>query len=291
MFSARGDGPLPFPTGASLLVPVLGTAGASGRSTVAGLLAAALAPSARVAVFDAAWPVFSPWSSWVRKQGPGLSTFGHGVHRPAAELHSSASVQVTNGDRWHVLSLAANPSESSPPTPDQWAGYARTGGWPVAIIDTGHSALLDLSDVADPVWSSTAAWMSDQPSTPVLAVPATGQALAGAHAFVTAAERWGTGPRRLNVALVDVSSARPPRQVLVASTLLAGRVGSVTRIPYDPAIQGSGLQFPERISASTQRAARTLARILIDASDLGNACGPASARTNPIDRTRTHAKR
>ena len=264
-----------------MLVPVLSPSGAGCRSTVAGLLSATFATVAKTVLLDASTPALSPWPSWVTQPTAKVATWRHDFDSPPAGLLACAAVQHLGAHSWHVLSPRALSPETSPLAPQQWVRLARAGGWSVAVIDTGHSALVELDDGPDPVWSATAAWIADLPTSPVLALANTVAGLDHAHRFVTACGRLGLSCSRLTVALVDICAGRQPRQALRAGTVLAGRVGVVVRLPFDPQIAALGLSAPDRVRPASQRSARVLAAALVD---VGSRQGPPRGRTTATAR-------
>lgn len=66
--------PQPLPAEVRLSVPVIAASRGSGRSTVAGLLADALASRGRTALMDTASRLASPWPGMVETPGGGLAS-------------------------------------------------------------------------------------------------------------------------------------------------------------------------------------------------------------------------
>src|SRR5882724_1099554 len=161
---ARGD---------SLLVPVLSPTGSGCRSTVAGLLAATFAPAVRTVVLDAALSPLSPWTSWATPSTDELATMRHDANTTAAELFASCSKQRLGDATWHVFTGFEPRWAIQWMSPGDWTHLSRFGGWPVTIVDTGHSALFDLTVGPDPVASHTSSWWADMPAAPLLTIPNT----------------------------------------------------------------------------------------------------------------------
>jgi hypothetical protein len=272
-----------LPPGASLLVPVLSPAGGGCRSTVAGLLAATYARAARTVLCDASPPVLSPWGSWATPAAEGMSHPGHDSGTTPAELVASCRTQSVGPHRWQVLSLPQRASGAGAAPPDEWIRMSRLGGWAVTVVDTGHSALADVTSGPDPVWSTTAAWLADASSAPVLSLQNTAAGLDYAHRLVTAAEVIGIPCARVVVALVDTCAGPPSRAALRGATVLGGRVGAVVRMPFDPVIRGQGLIAPHQVSRSTRRASRALAAAVVEtASSQARPAGAPPMNPRPI---------
>ena len=255
-----------------LVVPVLSATGGGGRSTLSALLAYTFAQVAPTAVVDASLPDLSPWSSWATPLPTTLAGLGHGTISTPAGLEGACSTQTVGDLAWQVVCLPDPPAGMPGPSPQDCVRLAQLGGWPVTLVDTGHSALKEVSAGPDRLWSTTASWLGDIQSSPILSVPRTCQGLDYAHRFVTAVLRQGLSCDRVTVALVDVGQGPTPRTVRAASTVLEGRVGAMFKLPYDRQIHADQMRRPARLTRSTIRAARALA-----ASLAGTASSPPPA--------------
>jgi len=254
--------PLQVPS--RLVVPVLSATGGGCRSTVSALLAYTFARVAPTLVLDASSPDLSPWSSWATPAPTTLAGLGHGAILTAAGLEGACSTQTVGALAWQVVCLPDPPAGLPGSAPQECRRLVQLGGWPVTVVDTGHSALKELSAGPDRLWSTTASWLEDVGSSPILSVPRTCQGLDYAHRFVTAALRQGLRCDRVTVAVVDVGQGPAPRSVSASSTVLAGRVGALFKIPYDRQIHADQMRRPARLTRCTIRAARALAASLAD---------------------------
>jgi len=267
---SRKDPQIDLPRGAQLLVPVLSASGSGGRTTVAGLLSAAFARVAKTVMVDGSTPALSPWSSWVTQPPPKLAGWRHDRDATAAGLRAACATQHLGPHSWNVLSPEQAARRAHPhqrlPVPGEIAELVREGGWSVAVVDTARAALVDLCDAPDPMWSSTAAWLADLPTSPVLTSLDTLAGLERVHRLVTACERLGLACARVAVTLVAAGPGPRARRVRVAATVLDGRVGALVRVPYDPQIASAGLSRPQRVRAPTIRAAGVLAAALVELS-------------------------
>jgi len=273
-FGTRTWPPARVPT--RLVVPVLSATGGGCRSTVSALLAHTFAQLTPTAVVDAALPVVSPWPSWATPPPTPLAELGHGPISTPAGVGGVCSTQRDGGPAWQVLSPPAPPDGMPGPRPQDCVRLALLGGCAVTVVDTGHSALRDVSAGPDPAWSTTASWLEDTRASPILSVPGTSQGLDHAHRFVAAALRYGLRCDRVTVVVVGVGQGPAPSTVLASSTVLAGRVGATFNVPYDHQIQAHQMRQPHRLGRSTIRAVRTLAVSLV-----ANAAVPPPAHSGP----------
>ncbi|MFF2548737.1 hypothetical protein ACFVUY_40120 [Kitasatospora sp. NPDC058063] len=250
--------------GARLVVPVLGAAAGSGRSTVALLAAAGLARLASTVVLDSASTASSPWRRWPLAGGAGLVSVP--VDRPldTGQVRSAASscldgrVQVLTDRRpWSEPPLAL------PSAPSAWPALAGAGGWQVSVADTALTVADDLGDAG--VHSRTAQWMLLEGAVPVICAPTSREGLEAAAVAIAAAEAASLPLQRCVLALVGMANGIP-RQCRAVATMLAPRVGTVVRVPHCPAWRSHALRT-DRLSRRFEAAGTGLADTLITTAE------------------------
>lgn len=282
-----------LPDGARLVVPVMGPgSGGSGRSTVAGLVAVAMAGAGPTVVLDLAPRLVSPWPLWSADPGKGLASIPPDRPLRRGEVVAAAArFRASEETIWHVLTDHqdwAAPPLGLPGAPAAWYQLAAIGGWRTVVADTAHPLTHDIVTAGSTRTSgTTAAWTALPYAVPVLCAAATG---AGVHALqqaVHAMEAEGLPLKRLVVALVDQAGDRQPAVVKAASTMLAPRVAGLVQVPYDPALRATGLQETARLRLRTRQAADALARAVLQSAQsawgtpLGVAEQPAPYHRSP----------
>ncbi|MFJ6773073.1 hypothetical protein ACIQOV_19300 [Kitasatospora sp. NPDC091257] len=250
--------------GARLVVPVLGAAAGSGRSTVALLAAAGLARLASTVVLDSASTASSPWRRWPLAGGAGLASVP--VDRPLStgQVRSAASscldgrVQVLTDRRpWSEPPLAL------PSAPSAWPALAGAGGWQVSVVDTALTVADDLGDAG--VHSRTAQWMLLEGAVPVICSPTSREGLEAAAVAIAAAEAASLPLQRCVLVLVGMAGGMP-RQCRAVATMLAPQVGAVVRVPHCPAWRAHALRT-DRLSRRFEAAGTGLADTLITTAE------------------------
>ncbi|MER7688714.1 hypothetical protein [Streptomyces sp. NPDC097610] len=261
-----------LPDGARLVVPVLGPgAGGSGRSTVAGLLASAMAAAGPAVVLDLAPRLVSPWPSWSADPGSGLASIPPDRPLRRSEVVAAAARFRAPGEAvWHVLTDHedwAAPPLGLPSEPGAWYQLAAIGGWRAVVADTAHPLTHDIVTARSVRASgTTAAWSSLPYAVPVLCAAATGAGVYALQQAVHAMEAEGLPLKRLIVALVDQAGDRQPPVVRAAATMLAPRVADLVQVPYDSALRATGLRETGRLRPRTLQAADALARAVLQSA-------------------------
>ncbi|MFJ8627445.1 hypothetical protein ACIRD3_32020 [Kitasatospora sp. NPDC093550] len=257
-----------LPVRSRLVVPVLAAAGGSGRSTVAGLLAVALAQAAPSVVLDLAHRLASPWPGWAPDPGTGLASIP--PDRPLSRSQAQAAaarIPGPDGSSWDVLTDHREWSAPPLPTveaPGAWYQLAAVGGWPAVVADTCHPMAHDL--VAARTGGGrglTAAWCALPVSVPVVCAAATGSGMAALQTALSVAAAEGLPLPRMVVALVSTGDGRAPASVRAGETMLIPRVAAVVRVPYDPDLRARGLRDASRLGARTVQAAEQLAQAVV----------------------------
>lgn len=276
-------------------MPVLSAAGGVGRSTLAGILAAALNRENAdrwgrvVALCDANPRCVSPWPGWVdhsAERGTGwLATCVADSELFAREVsRSTSALDVAGGDPIWVL------TDTGPLQPAFWGADSGPRFWSpllryvrAAVIDTDPlEAFRLVRQRATGQLSSTAAWMTAAPvRTAALWVTDPSPAgLARTLDAVTAAEQCGLPMRRFVVAINDHRGHGWAPRSRSRRTLLADRVGAIVEIGHDAALR----KDDRPVSANRQIADR-------DAADLVAALTAASrpaAMAVPAERNSWH---
>lgn len=257
----------PLPENTRLVIPVMGAAGGSGRSTVAGLVASAMARAGPTVVLDTAARLASPWPSWCPTPGKGLASIPADRPLRQSEVSEAAAKFVTSAGSWDVLTDHQEwsaPPLDLPRDPAAWYQLAAIGGWRVVLADSSHALAHDIVTArCAAVPGLTAAWSSLPLAVPIFCAAATGSGVQALQQAVRGAEAEGLPLARLVIALVDLNDGRPPPVVRAAITMLTPRVASVIEVPYDPALRVGGLREVARLRPRTHQAAAALAQAVV----------------------------
>lgn len=250
------------------MVPVMASAGGSGRSTVAGLLASGLAAGGRTVVLDTTSRLASPWPGWTAEFGAGLVSIP--PTKPASRRQVLAAASrcrgpgerswevVTDTQEWGAAPLAL------PPEPAAWYQLAAAGGWQAAVVDTGHLAAHDVVAARhDGRTSLTAAWCSLPVSVPVLCAAGTGHGVQALQSTVRIADAEGLPLQHTVVVLVSLAEGRPAAVVRAAATMLQSRVFDVVTVPADAALRSQGFAAADRLRSAPLQTADRLARAVL----------------------------
>ncbi|MGW2562267.1 hypothetical protein ACWCXB_24020 [Streptomyces sp. NPDC001514] len=247
--------------------------GGSGRSTVSGLLAHALAPAGEVAVFDLAPRLTSPW--------PGRFTAGSGAQGLAAldphTPHSRDDVRAACFDvAWgeqHAWQLLTDPGEwhavplELPEQPSAWHQLAAIGGWQAVVADTPHQVGHDIAVARCANRAGTTReWYELPHSIGVLTATATANGVQTLQLAVRALQADGLPLDRTVVCLVSTDDRKAPPVVRAAAAMFAAHVSAVLDLPYDAALRTHGLQPKSRLNAKTLAAAERLAAAVLTAA-------------------------
>ncbi|MFE3557851.1 hypothetical protein ACFXKW_23725 [Streptomyces sp. NPDC059193] len=267
--------------------------GGSARSTVAHLLADALAAAADTVVFDLAPRLASPWPAWSGIPAGGLATLP--VDQPLTRAGTRAAAVVrqapegdwdvlTDGREWHAAPLTL------PDEPAAWYQLAAAGGWQAVVADTAHPVAHDLLAArCSGSLSLTRAWCDLPFSVPVLCAPATADGVQALQQAVMVLHAEGLPLQRTVVVLASTADGRPPAVVRAAATMLSVRAAAVVHLPHDPDLRAHGLQAqPARIRGRTRQAAREVAAAVLAAAhhSFGN---PLPAAPQPAPLPTAHA--
>ncbi|MFC5724867.1 hypothetical protein ACFP1Z_32440 [Streptomyces gamaensis] len=285
-----------LPPHARLMVPVLAAVGGSGRSVVAALLADALAAHGDTVLLDTVPRLTSPWPDWTAaRPGEGLAALPPG--RPAGRLQArTAAATVPAGGRhpwqvmtdhqpWHTAPLVL------PDAPEAWHQLTATGGWQIAVADTGHPLTHDLitaRHTTAPALSTR--WCALPCALPVLCAAATGHGAAALQTAVMAGEADGLPWARTTIALTATADGRLPAPIRAAVTMLQPKVGAVVHIPFDERIRSHGLRDPARLKPRTLAAGHRLAEAVLASAHqswgtpLPPAAAPAAYTEGPTHR-------
>ncbi|MEU2462154.1 hypothetical protein ABZ604_31815 [Streptomyces sp. NPDC012473] len=212
--------PIVFSSGCRLVVPVMGSTGGSGRSTVADLLAERMAAAgAATVVLDTAPRLSSPWPSWtVGQQAGGLAALPPDRPLTRSRVRHAAAVRsdgggpdrhvLTDGRDWHSPPLVL------PDDPAAWLQLAAIGGWQCVVADTPHPVAHDVleSRCAGRI-GRTRAWYELPYAVPVLCASATAGGVQALQQAVMALHADGMPLRRTVVALVAQTDGRLPAVV------------------------------------------------------------------------------
>jgi hypothetical protein len=247
---------------------VLGAVGGSGRSTVAGLLAAGLAHSGSAAVVDTAPRLSSPWPQWVAEPGAGLASIPPDLPLTRAQALAAASpCAAGSGPRWQVLTdhqeWGGAPLQL-PEDPAAWHQLAAAAGWQSVIADTAFPVA---HDIVSARWTKsfalTAAWSSLPFSVPVLCAAATASGMHALQTAVSAISAEGMALQRMVAVLVSTGEGRSPASVRAGETMLRPRVSALVRVPFDPQIRAYGLRDPSRLGSRSLEASAELASAVL----------------------------
>ncbi len=257
-----------LPAQARLVIPVLGPVGGSGRSTTAGLLAAALSSTGPSVVLDTAPRLASPWPLWCTEPGNGLLSIP--PDRPATRRHiqrAAAGCRTPEGHTWQVLTDHQGWSSaplSLPADPAAWHQLAAAGGWQAVIADTPHAMAQDIIAARCAGRSGqTASWCGLPFAVPVLSASATGPGVQALQVAVKAAVAEGLPLGRAVVALISTGEGRPPAPVRAAATMLRSHAFAVVSVPYDSHIRAHGMSDSHRVRPKTLTAGHELARAVL----------------------------
>ncbi|MET8623495.1 hypothetical protein ABZW30_07015 [Kitasatospora sp. NPDC004669] len=284
-----------LPLHSRLVVPVLAATGGSGRSTVAGLLGAALARAAPSVVLDLAPRLASPWPGWTREAGAGLASVP--PDQPLSRRQVQAATARIPGLGGSSLQVLTDQREwSAPPlrlpdAPAAWYQLAAIGCWQAVVADTCHPMAHDLvASRAAGRSGLTAAWCALPVSVPVVCAAATGSGMAALQTALSAAAAEGLPLERIVVALVATGDGRAPAPVRAGETMLAPRVAAVVRVPYDPDLRAHGLRDASRLSTRSVQAAEQLVQAVVtSARESWGDPLPAAAQPAPaVSRTPSH---
>ncbi|MFI9332933.1 hypothetical protein ACIGZJ_36035 [Kitasatospora sp. NPDC052868] len=226
------------------MVPVLGSVGGSGRSTVAALIAAGLSTAGSCVVLDLAHRLASPWPS-VADPGQGLVALPPTQPLTPRQVRAAASSMTTGGAHWNVLT-DHQPWDAAPlPVPDApgaWHQLAAAGGWQVVIPDTTHPVAHDVVLTRSRGGASlTSAWYGLPYTVPVLAAATTATGMRALQTTLQVLDSAGLPLGRTVVALVSTGDGRTPAAVRAGATMLEPRVGALVRVGYDPEVRATGL--------------------------------------------------
>ncbi|MFD8706842.1 hypothetical protein ACFV1W_30280 [Kitasatospora sp. NPDC059648] len=259
-----------LPAHGRIVVPVLSAVGGSGRSTTAGLIAAALAPSGSGVVLDLAPRLASPWPAWSPESAPGLASLPPHLPLTRQQVQQAAAAFPAAGGQWAVLTDHQSwqaPVLDLPDAPAAWYQLAAIGGWQTVVADTAYPVAHDVLSARHAGRSgTTAAWCSLPFSVPVLVAAATGSGMHALQTAVMAASAEGLPLARMVVAVICTGDGRPPPAVRAGETMLEPRVAAVVRVPFDSQLRAGGLREASRLGARTLQAAAELGRAVLDSA-------------------------
>ncbi|MEU2389583.1 hypothetical protein [Streptomyces sp. NPDC007369] len=285
-----------LPVSARLVVPVMAAVGGSGRSTVAHLLATAMAPLAETVVADLSPRLGSPWPSWTADTlaGGGLAALPPDRPLSRADIRGAAALRQSTADsHWSVLTDArewhAAPLEL-PADPSAWYQLAAAGGWQLLLADTAHPVAHDvLTARCSGLPGLTRAWCALPFAVPVLCAQPTAAGIQALQQAVLVLHAEGLPLQRTVVVFSAASDGRMPAVARAAATMLSSRTAAVVHLPHDADIRAHGLAAaaqPTRIRDRTQQAARELAAAVLTAAheDFGEPlpAAPQAAAAAPI---------
>lgn len=260
-----------LPDDARLIVPVLAATGGSGRSTVANLLACALAPAGRTVVLDIAPRLSSPWPGWAGQTNGGLAALP--TDRPLSRRHAEQAAAARpglNGSTWHVLTDSREWHSAPLVLPDEpaaWNQLAAIGHWQSVVVDTSHPIAHDvLAARCEGRPGLTRGWCDLPFAVPVICAAATAGGVQALQQAVMAMHAEGLPLQRAVIVLVGTADGRAPATVRAAATMLEPRTHRVVHLPHDPTIRAHGLREPTRLRSRTATAAATLASAVLGAA-------------------------
>ncbi|MEU5811535.1 hypothetical protein [Streptomyces sp. NPDC047718] len=263
---------LKLPASARLVVPVMAAAGGSGRSTVAHLLATAMAPFAETVVADLSPRLGSPWPAWTADaQAEGLAAIPPDQPLTRDAIRHAAAVRQSDSARWSVLTDTREWHAAPlnlPSDPAAWYQLAAAGGWQVLLADTAHLAAHDLIESrCSGAPSLTQAWCGLPFTVPVLCAQSSAAGIQSLQQAVMVLHAEGLPLQRTVVALSAAADGRLPAIAKAAATMLSARMAAVVHLPHDADIRTHGLSAqPARIRARTRQAARELATAVLAAA-------------------------
>ncbi|MFD7628053.1 hypothetical protein ACFV7Q_18795 [Streptomyces sp. NPDC059851] len=248
--------------------------GGSGRSTVAHLLATAMAPLAETVVADLSPRLSSPWPWWTADdaQAGGLAALPPDQPLSRADIRSAAAVRQAAADsHWSVLTDArawhAAPLDL-PADPAAWHQLAAAGGWQLLLADTAHPVAHDLLTArCTGLPGLTRAWCALPFTVPVLCAQPTAAGIQALQQAVMVLDAEGLPLQRTVVVFSAASDGRLPATAQAAATMLTARAAAVVQLPHDADIRTHGLAAPpSRIHGRTRQAARELASAVLAAA-------------------------
>lgn len=255
--------PVPLASRTRLIVPVMASAGGSGRSVTAALAADAFAVRGTAVVLDTVPRLASPWAGWSAASGVGLASIPPDQPLYARQAHEAAGVGPASGPHpWHVVTDYRRwdaPPLSLPEDPEAWHQLAAIGGWQAVVVDTGHDLAYDVVSSRHSGRSGISArWCSLPYAVPVLCAAATGEGVAALQTAVMAAEADGLPLQRTIIVLAATGEGRWPASVKAALTMLEPKVGALLRLEYDPRIRAQGVRDLARLKPRTRAVGRDL---------------------------------
>ncbi|GAA4985182.1 hypothetical protein [Actinopolymorpha pittospori] len=285
----RGTQALLLPHGVRALVPVFAASGGSGRSTLAGLLAQALAPTTRTVLVDTSPRAASPWADWLgvgvaRDEAVGLPGVLSPPGRPLdlAALETAVvrrgvplgrlrkddlpdmGTDAAGGPGYDVLADVrpwTRPPVSVPDDPRWYAQLLQTGGWFAGVVDTAvplAAAHVAARNAARP--SVLDLWARRTDAVPVLVTAATGFGATALARLVTVLAQDGLPIDRMIAVVVNVAGTDPPKWMQGELDTVRGRLAALVRVPYDKAIRADGLARLGDVGAATMQAAQQIVR-------------------------------
>ncbi|MGW2600040.1 hypothetical protein [Streptomyces klenkii] len=257
-----------LPVHARLIATVMGSAGGSGRSSTAALLANSLAGYGATVVLDTAPRLSSPWPSWSSEPGAGLLSVPPDQGMTRRQVIGAASVcRGRDGAGWHVLTDHQDWSAAPltlPEAPAAWYQLAAAGGWQAVVADTTHPIAHDTVSARHMGRAGLSAeWCHLPFAVPVLCAAATGWGMHTLQTAVQAATAEGLPLHRAVVSLVATAEGRLPAPVRAAMTMLQSRVAAVVIVPHDPHIRSHGMRDADRLKPRTAEAGAELARAVL----------------------------
>ncbi|WP_327393815.1 hypothetical protein OG533_39905 (plasmid) [Streptomyces sp. NBC_01186] len=256
------------PAHVRLLIPVLGPAGGSGRSTTAGLLAAVFSSAGPSVVLDTTPRLASPWPLWCAEPGGGLASIPPDQPATRQRIQQAASrCPAPAGREWQLLTDHQEWSGaplSLPTDPAAWYQLAAVGGWQTVIADTPHAVAQDVIAARCAGRSGqTASWCSLPFAVPVLCAAATGPGVQALQVAMKAAIAEGLPLQRMVIAFISTGEGRPPAPVRAAATMLRSQAFAVVSVPCDPHIRTYGMSDAHRLRPKTLEAGHELARAVL----------------------------
>ncbi|MGW0964092.1 hypothetical protein ACWD4K_34995 [Streptomyces gelaticus] len=262
-----------LPAESRLVLPVMAATGGSGRSTVADLLAGAMAAAGTATVvLDTAPRLSSPWPSWtLGQEAGGLAVLPPDRPLTRSQVRSAVARRpagrgagwqvLTDGRDWHSPPLAL------PQDPAAWLQLAAIGGWQAVIADTTHPVAHDILDArCAGRTGQTRAWCELPYAVPVLCAAATAGGVQALQQAVMALHADGMPLPRTVAVLVAQTDGRLPAVVRAGATMLTSRTAAVVHLPHDPHIRTHGLRTVSRLRSRTRQAAHSLARAVLAAA-------------------------
>jgi hypothetical protein len=266
----------------------MAASGGAGRSTVAGLVADALAGTGHTLVLDTGRRLASPWPDWVAEHpGGGLATLPPYQPLTSADVRGAVSHRTGPDGMWQVLTDHRSWQSAPlglPTEPEAWYQLASLGAWQAVVVDTDPRIADDIVTARSGGRAGlTARWCHLPYAIPLLTTMSTGAGLAAAQTAVMAAEADGLPLRRTVMVVSSPAAGRLPATVRAAVTMLERKVAAVVHVPYDVRIRSQGLRPPWRPHAATTRAAHDIRDAVIAlAHSTWGAPLPAAPRPAPL---------